>query len=273
MQIIDCNSDSKVSSFLFKAGETHVKLSNLETDQDTTFLLKFFTEQSLFKLAMIKDAWDRLKTGRPFARLAIPYFPGARQDRVCNKGEPLSVKVYADFINAMKFDEVSVFDPHSEVAPALIQNCNIATNHQFVLDCLDGNVDFCLVSPDAGSNKKIFSLAESLGVEVVRADKKRNVSDGSIVGTDVFAEDLSGRHCVIVDDIISGGRTFMELAKVLRSKGASQITLIVSHHEGVASDQALIESGINQVFATDSIYGTCISSKITTIKPVEKYIL
>ena len=273
MQIIDCNSDTNVKSFLFKAGETHVKLTNLKLDESTTFLIKFFTEGSLFKLAMIKDAWDRIKSGRPFAKLAIPYFPGARQDRVCNDGEPLSVKVYASFINSMQFDEVVVFDPHSDVTPALIQNCKTVDNHQFVRDCLDGSANYCLVSPDAGSNKKIFSLAKNLGVEVVRADKKRNVTDGSIVGTDVFADDLSGKHCVIVDDIISGGRTFIELAKVLKAKGSSRITLIVSHHEGVASDQSLIDAGIDQVFTTDSIYGTCISSKITTIKPVEAYIL
>ena len=53
--------------------------------------------------------------------LFLPYFPGARQDRVMVAGESLTVKVYANLINDLKLNKVTIFDPHSDVTPALLE--------------------------------------------------------------------------------------------------------------------------------------------------------
>jgi len=64
--------------------------------------------------------------------LFIPYFPAARQDRVMIQGEPLSVKVYADIINNANVNKVTVYDAHSEVTSAVLNNCKVITNHKFI---------------------------------------------------------------------------------------------------------------------------------------------
>jgi len=196
--------------------------------------------------------------------LNIPYFPAARQDRVCVEGEPLTVKVFADFINSMKFNKVTIFDPHSEVTPALLDNVQVVDNTKFVaailgeMNALNGTGKTVLVSPDAGSNKKVANVAKYLhktsGIEVsvVRADKLRNVATGQIIETTVYADDLTGKECYIIDDICSKGGTFCALAKVLKEKGASKVYLVVSHYEGTANIQTLKESGIDLIFTTDS---------------------
>jgi ribose-phosphate pyrophosphokinase len=62
----------------------------------------------------------------------LPYFPAARQDRIMMPGEPLSVKVYAQIINAQGYERVMVFDPHSDVTPALLDRAEVTTSLPFV---------------------------------------------------------------------------------------------------------------------------------------------
>jgi ribose-phosphate pyrophosphokinase len=257
--------------FFFGGGEQHIQLNaeRLHMTESVTITLPFMQDSEIIKLALIVDALRR--AGCKSMSLKIPYFPAARQDRVCNEGEPLSVKVYADLINAMKFDRVVVFDPHSDVTPALLNNVEVVDNCEFVAHVfsrLNGEIvngmstDFMkravLVSPDAGSNKKVANVAKHLykdgykDVPVVRADKLRNVATGEIIETTVYADDLTGKHCIIVDDICSKGGTFCALAKVLKAKGAEKVYLVVSHYEGTAILRILKESGIDGVFTTNS---------------------
>jgi ribose-phosphate pyrophosphokinase len=257
--------------FFFGGGEQHIQINadRLYMVESVTIMLPYMQDSEIIKLALIVDALRR--AGCKSMSLKIPYFPAARQDRVCNIGEPLSVKVYADLINAMKFDKVIVFDPHSDVTPALLNNVQVVDNCEFVAHVfsrLNGEIvngmstDFMkravLVSPDAGSNKKVANVAKYLytrgykDVPVVRADKLRNVATGEIIETTVYADDLTGKHCLIVDDICSKGGTFCALAKVLKAKGAEKVYLVVSHYEGTATLRILKESGIDVVFTTNS---------------------
>jgi ribose-phosphate pyrophosphokinase len=255
MITIESNTDHNsihYKHFFFGGGEQHIQLNadRLHAAEFVTITLPFMQDSEIIKLALIVDALRR--EGCMSMCLKIPYFPAARQDRVCNVGEPLSVKVYADLINAMKFDRVVVFDPHSDVTPALINNVEVVDNCEFValvFSKLNGEIvdytstDFLqravLVSPDAGSNKKVANAAKYLhkcgylDVPVVRADKLRNVATGEIIETTVYADDLTGKHCVIVDDICSKGGTFCALATVLKAKGAEKVYLVVSHYDGV----------------------------------------
>lgn len=268
------NTESdKIKHFLFKSGENHVQLLNDYSGHEIDLFFKYGGDGSLFKLAMIVDALKG--QGYVDLSLTIPYFPGARQDRVCNIGEALSVKVYADFINNMGFRKVSVFDAHSDAVAAVVNNCRVVKNWEFVRDHIcEHSSNYSLVSPDAGANKKIFDLAKFLGgPNVIRADKIRDVKDGKIIGTEVFAGDLSGQTLYIVDDIASYAGTFKALAKELKKKNAAKIILIVSHYEGVADKQSLKDSGIDKVITTDSLPNGClVSDGFLEVAPIEKYI-
>jgi len=250
--------------FFFGGGEQHVKFDNedLLNTFNATIWLHYAQDSEIWKLALIVDAFRR---AQPLVmRLNIPYFPAARQDRVCVQGEPLTVKVFADFINAMNFNRVTIFDPHSDVTAALLNNVKVVDNTKFVgailgeMNALNKTGKTVLVSPDAGSNKKVANVAKYLNnitgqeVSVVRADKLRNVATGQIIETTVYADDLTGKECYIIDDICSKGGTFCALAKVLKAKGASKVYLIVSHYEGTANIQMLKDSGIDLIFTTNS---------------------
>ncbi len=239
-------------SFSFSGGEPHIKiLTPISDSQNVTIThrIKSFNDFGLLLLAV--DALRRLDIKK--IEVFIPYFPAARQDRVMIKGEALSVKVYADILNALNLNSVTVYDPHSEVVSALLDNCKVLSNHNFIKKVIqDINEDIILISPDGGALKKIYKLTHALGgVEVVECSKSRNVRTGKISDFKVYAEDLKGKSCLIVDDICDGGGTFLGLAKELKNKNAGKLYLAVSH--GIFS-KGLTEfsKSFDKIYCTDS---------------------
>jgi ribose-phosphate pyrophosphokinase len=124
-----------------------------------------------------------------------------------------------------------VIDPHSDVIEGVIDNVYVVDQAELLsmveADFIQEYQD--VISPDAGAYKKVFKVAQKFDRGVIRADKIRNLSDGSLSGFEVYANDLSGRSVLIVDDICDGGGTFVGLAKKLREKGAKSVGLYVSH--------------------------------------------
>lgn len=240
-------------SFLFAGGEPHIKITDgFNSAEPVTITQRINSFNDLGLICITVDALKRM--GVKEINLFIPYFPAARQDRVMVPGEPLSVKVYADIINAMGLASVTVFDPHSEVTPALLNNCVTVSNYQFIKEVISKiGTEVKLISPDGGALKKIYKVSEFLGgAEVVECSKSRDVKTGKLSGFKVYSDDLAGADCLIVDDICDGGGTFIGLAEALKAKNAGKLYLAISH--GIFS-KGFDELGkyFEQIFTTDSI--------------------
>jgi ribose-phosphate pyrophosphokinase len=217
-------------SFMFAGGEPHIKINpNFDVTETVTVTHRLNSFNDLGLLCLAVDALKQMHA--KLGMLFIPYYPAARQDRLMVKGEPLSVKVYADIINTMGFEKVMVFDAHSEVTPALVNNCEVITNNAFIKQVIETiGHDVLLVSPDGGALKKIYKVSEYLGgIEVIECSKNRDVKTGKLKGFKVYADDLQGKNCLIVDDICDGGGTFIGLAQELKNKNAGNLYLAVSH--------------------------------------------
>ena len=219
----------KFEHFTFTGGEPHIKIkAPVTTDDEVTITTRIrqFNDVGLVLLAV--DALRRMGVAK--IHLLLPYFPAARQDRVAVTGEALTVKIYADVLNSVGFDSVTILDPHSEVAPALLENVHVVNNHKFVAQCLKGMTDYALISPDGGALKKVYRLSQHLGGQpIVECSKHRDVKTGNLSGFAAYTDDLQGRTCVIVDDICDGGGTFLGLADELKRKNVGDIYLIVTH--------------------------------------------
>ncbi len=216
-------------SFSFNGGEPHIKISEaLSANDELTITCRIQSFNDLGFLLVAKDALQRM--GIKYINLFLPYFPGARQDRLMIPGEPLTVKVYAEIINQAGFNQVIVIDPHSEVTAALLNNVKVISNHKLVKEATKNIEDFVLISPDGGALKKIYKVSVELGgIPVVECSKERDVKTGKLSGFSVYADDLENKTCVIVDDICDGGGTFLGLAKELKNKNAGNIILVVTH--------------------------------------------
>ena len=267
--------------FIFNGGEPHIKFKSIVTiigdvhnfidsnvagevrDSKVEIYSPIRNSEDLIKLLLAVDVLRRMKVSELI--LFIPYFPAARQDRVTSINEPFSLQVIAGVINSLKADTVYVLDPHSDVVAATINNCIPLSNYKFISKVISSckkvynlGKPIVLVSPDAGASKKIMSLAQSLTagghkVEVIKADKLRDVATGEILSFEVYSTDLTGKHCIVVDDICDGGGTFIGLAKELRRLGAATLVLAVTHGIFSKGVNILLEY-YDGIFTTNSFY-------------------
>lgn len=201
----------------------------------------------LFTAASAKEAWDNADPANKhrLSTLTICCLIGQRSDRRFNPGESFDLKVIAGFINSMQFDRVRILHPHSPVALALINHSEAIDHFQFVEKAAASIEHPVLVSPDAGAYKATHSIAERLKADLVPSNKVRvnGQPEISVQG------DVSGRNCLIVDDLADGGRTFKFLAEALKQQGAAKVYLYVTH--------AQFNHGFDELKATiDHIYCT-----------------
>jgi ribose-phosphate pyrophosphokinase len=211
----------------FPCGEPHVRITDTSPNRLCSVTLDFERADEIVELLLVADALRR--HGLRLRELVIPYVPFGRQDRVAAHGDCFSLKVFADLINGLRLDRVVVTDPHSDVTTALINNCEVIGQDQVFAPILAGFGYHWLVSPDAGAAKKIHKLSTPNTIGVIECSKRRNVRTGEIEGVVVHSEDIEHIDCVIVDDICDGGRTFVEIAKVLRQRRPGRIVLMVTH--------------------------------------------
>jgi len=238
------------NSFLFSGGEVHIKLQG--SADDVLISTRLNDSNDIMKLLLSVDALRR--SGTKNISVFIPYLPYARQDRVMVAGEPLSIKVMCNLINSCGFEKVYVYDVHSEVSLALLENCELISNYSLVKEVLKDRTDYLLVSPDAGALKKIYKLAEALNYtdDIVLCNKVRDVSNGRIKQITVDQDDLQGKDCFIIDDICDGGATFVGVAKELKKRNAGKVSLIVSHGIMSHGETELVD-WIDHIYTTDSI--------------------
>jgi len=256
IQIIFNNSIFYTPKFLtFSGGEEHVNIEYQEQKEDLPIIInsQITSSTELMRLLLTTDSLRRLYDND--IELFIPYIPYARQDRACQLGDSFSLEVFANIISSQKYSKVTVVDPHSPVSHELFKNINVITQERMI----DGvnsrlrDIDY-IVSPDMGASRKAKDWMyrwNYLGnqSELILATKKRNEL-GEIIATEVNCGDITGSKCLIVDDICDGGRTFTELAKVLRDKGSKEVYLYVTH--GIFAKVLPLE-GIDKVFTTDSL--------------------
>ena len=155
-----------------------------------------------------------------------------------------------------------MLDPHSDVIEACINNFNKTDNLQFTKKCIKDIMgdnlsknDITIISPDAGALKKIYDIAAfNYNIEdVIVASKHRDIKTGKILSTNVPLEDKhSNKTFVIFDDICDGGRTFIEIAKVIKEKYPdNNIFLFVTH--GIFSNSFLeLSKFFTRVYSTNS---------------------
>lgn len=219
--------------FIFPGGEVSIRIDRAPKYPHpvNTIEANLQSPTEIVELLMATDAVKRMFP-RSRLNLSMPYVPYARQDRVSVPGEALSIKVFANLINSQNYADVKILDPHSDVTTALINNLTVVEQHEIAKNIVS-IPDTTLVAPDAGAAKKIVKLAAITNSEFITAYKVRDPVTGNITGTRVDANPValmnSSKRFLIVDDICDGGRTFVELAKVLKTYTNLPIDLYVTH--------------------------------------------
>lgn len=207
-------------------------------------------------------------------KLFMPYLPHARMDRVKNPDtEVFTLKYFCEVINSLNFDAVVVVDAHSNVGPALLNNCeNFPVKEelnyaiQSIQRDLDGK-DLMLFFPDEGAMKRYSDyspLPYSFGI------KQRDWETGKITSLRIEGEvDVAGRDVLIVDDICSYGGTFFRAAQALKDAGARHVYLYVTHCEenilkgSIFNDDKVLIDGIYTTTSMPALFSTMENMNVT----------
>lgn len=262
--------------FNFLGGEPHFQItSNAYADFAPLIITQRFNSiGDLFDIILANDAARRM--GFKNIHLVLPYFPAARQDRVCNEGEPLTIKVFTDMINGCGFNSVGILTPHSEVTPALINNVYVIDELPYINRIVQSNLNghqFNVVCPDAGAGKRVGKIVQYLQNQnghvqfnLIRCEKVRDVKDGSLKGFFVQADDLGGHPSMIVDDIVAMGGTFIGLGEELKKKNAGDLMLYTAHADCALGLEKMC-AYFTSVFTSDSKlnWDTVVDAKINNL--------
>ncbi len=253
-------------AFTFSGGEPHIKIESDLTAVKHVQITHRVTSFNAFGFLLLAiDALKRLQIES--ISVFIPYFPGARQDRVMTTGEALTVKIYTDILNTYNLKEVMVYDPHSDVTPALLNTSKSLNNFSFIKHVINElpTDNLVLISPDGGALKKIYKLAAYLKkYPVIECSKVRDIKTGQLSHFSVYTNDLKGRNCLVVDDICDGGGTFTGLAQALKDKNAGNLYLAVSH--GIFSKGfTKLNQDFEHIYTTDSFSALTRSKQFTQI--------
>lgn len=162
----------------------------------------------------------------------IPYFGYARQDRKDRPRVSLSAKVVADMIQSQRIKRVLTMDLHSAPIQGFF---NIPVDHLYALPVLIDYLmkiktnlsNLTIVSPDIGGTARARMLAMRLGVPLAIIDKFRESANISEVMNVIG--DVSGRDCLMVDDMIDTAGTLVKGAQALIEKGAKSVDAAATH--------------------------------------------
>lgn len=210
---------------------------NVDTLTETPEYLN--NNQFIFRLAFQSNAdlWNMLMLSKyiddQFPRsnkiLDISFMPYSQMDRKM-ESHLFSLKYVAQLINDCSFTVVLLHDPHSIVSPALINRCHVSYPVKDFLTEHASDYDL-LFYPDNGACKKYAEILNDFSISYRFGEKKRNLDTGEIERYIVHADEneVRGKRVLIIDDLVMGGRTFVEAATVLRNMGAANVDFYVTH--------------------------------------------
>lgn len=185
---------------------------------------------NIMELLIMTDALRRASAGRVTA--VIPYFGYARQDRKAKSRDPISSKLLANIITVSGVDRILTMDLH---APQIQGFFDIPVDHleggnilaRYIRKKFTDFNELVVVAPDVGSVNRSRKVAERLGLPIAIVDKRRHkVNECEIMNV---VGDISGKICLIVDDLIDTAGTICSGAQVIMEMGAKDVYAFCTH--------------------------------------------
>ncbi len=212
---------------------------------------------NLMELLVCIDAIRRASARR--ITVVMPYFGYARQDRKVGPRTPISAKLVANLITVAGANRVLTLDLHAGQIQGFfdIPVDNLFAGPVFAKDIEENfnGDDLMFVSPDVGGVVRARSLAKRLHADLAIVDKRRERAGVSEVVN--IIGDVTGRRCILVDDIVDSAGTLCNAAAALKEAGAKSVSAHVTHAVLSGGAVARISSSeLEALTVTDSIQPT-----------------
>ena len=217
----------------------------------------FPANDHLMEILIMTDACRRASARRITA--VVPYFGYARQDRKAGPRTPISAKLVANMITHAGADRVLTVDLHAGQIQGFF---DIPTDNLFSAPVMVRDIkerldirDVMVVSPDVGGVVRARALAKRIDAPLAIVDKRRERAGESEVMN--IIGDVTGKACILVDDIVDSGGTLCNAADALLASGAKEVSAYITH--GVLSGGAVARissSRLKELVMTDTIQPT-----------------
>ena len=253
----------------FADGEIYVEI-NENIRGNSIFIIQSISSpanDNLMELLLVIDALKRSSAKNITA--VIPYFGYARQDRKVVPRTSISAKLVSNLITKAGADRVVTVDLHAGQIQGFF---DIPVDNLYATPIFYRHIkknlkmdNLVCVSPDVGGVARTRGLSKLLNVNLAIVDKRRPAPGKSEVIN--IIGDIKNKICIIVDDIIDSGGTIVNAAKMLKSRGAKEIHVYITH--GVLSGDAvkrIKNSPIKNLVITDTIDNT---KKINNTKNIQ----
>lgn len=271
IKLLDKNLVSlSYKSHIFNAGEPHVYLDNetiswIINDKSCIIDANIQNPSDILYLYCLVDAIRRSTIEDIKISLHCDYFPGSRQDRICNIGEPLTVKIYADLINNLNFSSVEICDPHSDVTPSLINNCRLYPIEKVVDKVIRDCEPNFIISPDIGASKRIYNYLSKIKcpLPVIQCLKQRDTKTGKLSSFQICGDqNFINKKLLILDDICENGGTFIGLASLPKFQLADSLYLYVTHGIFPNGQETIdnLHKYFSKIYCTDSFENNIVKS-------------
>lgn len=209
--------------------------------------------ENVLELLLLLDAARRASAARITA--VVPYFGYARQDRKDQPRVAISAKLMSNLITTAGAERVLGLDFHQHQIQGFF---DIPVDHLYAAPVLVQHYrqkqlkEPVVVAPDVGSAKMARGFAKRLDASLAIIDKRRPSANVAEV-VNVVGE-VSGRDCLIVDDMIDTGGTMAEATIALDKLGASNVYCCATHPllSGPAIDR-LRATPVREVAVTNTI--------------------
>ncbi len=252
---------------VFVAIEENVRGQDVFVIQPTSYP----ANDHLMELLICIDALTRASAKRVTA--VMPYFGYARQDRKMGGRTPISAKLVANLITRAGADRVLTMDLHAGQIQGFF---DIPTDNLIATPVMAADIqrhyglrsgELMIVSPDVGGVVRARALADRLNADLAIVDKRRSAPGQSEV-MNIIGE-VSGRRCILFDDIVDSAGTLCNAAQALMDRGAASVSAYVSHGvlSGAASDR-VARSVLEELVITDSIEASPLVQDCSKVRHV-----
>ena len=204
----------------------------------------------------------------------IPYLGYARQDKQFMAGEVVSLGVISHLLRSCGVLRVTTVDIHSAEGLALFAMPTYSVSAiPGLAQYIKKNVSLAspiVISPDFGSSKRTEAFATLYGAEHLQFAKERDRVTGD-VKIDAGEMNVKGRDIIVVDDMISTGRTVRAAAEKLRKAQASKIVVSCVHPLLIGDAyEELVQAGVDEIIGTNTVPSRV--SKVDATEPLASYL-
>ena len=247
------------SAYDFANGETYVRFEESVRGCDA-FVIQSHTvpiNSWIMEHLIMVDALKRASAKR--ITVVMPFWGYSRQDKKHRGREPISARLVADLFKTAGADRIISVDLHADQLQGYFDG---PVDHLHALPLLAdyikekyGDSDLAVVSPDAGRIKVAEKWAARLGgVPLAFIHKTRRTDVANEVVANRVVGDVTGKICVLTDDMIDTGGTIVKAAEALMKDGAAGVVIAATH--AILSDPAvdrLKNSPAVEVVVTDTL--------------------